>query len=104
MLFPSMPACQLQKDRKYGLDTVKALMDELRLYRVHQPPFHKPCTIDGGHIATYWRTRPRDTTGAQVLSDPAILLDDVVPHAAAPERTFSTMGWMKDKGRNRLWS
>jgi hypothetical protein len=24
-----------------------------------------------------------------------------VPHAA-PERTFSTMGWMKDKGRNRL--
>jgi hypothetical protein len=46
--------------------------------------------------------RPRDTIGPQVLSDLAILLGDVVPHAAAPERTFSTMGWMKDKGRNRL--
>jgi hypothetical protein len=52
MLFPSMQECQLQKDRKYGLDTVKALKDELHLYRVRQPPYHEPCTIDGGNVWT----------------------------------------------------
>jgi hypothetical protein len=37
-----------------------------------------------------------------VLISLALLLLDIVPHSAAPERAFSLMGWLHCALRNRL--
>jgi hypothetical protein len=50
----------------------------------------------------WWLTRGKQSAGSEKLAELAELLMDIVPHAAAPERIFSTMGWQQDKTRNRL--
>jgi hypothetical protein len=47
-------------------------------------------------------TRSKEAEGALTLLELPFLLLDVVPHAAAPERMFSTMGWQQSKLWNRL--
>jgi hypothetical protein len=75
---------------------------QLRAYRAGLPPFNQACT--GGQtiwgVRAWWTSlNSEDTSNIVNL---AILLLDVVPHAAAPERVFSMLGWYQSKFRNRL--
>jgi hypothetical protein len=42
------------------------------------------------------------SAGSEKVAELAELLQDIVPHAAAPERIFSTMEWQQNNTRNRL--
>lgn len=79
-----------------GWDATKInqLMQQLSNYAEFQPPFNMPVTSTGFSCKVWWSTVGKNADAA-VLAELAEVLQDVVPHAAAPERTFSTMGWFE---------
>lgn len=65
------------------------LLEQLGNYGDYKPPFNQPCD---GSCRSWWSNCGKNEDGA-ALAELAGVLFDVVPHAAAPERVFSLMGW-----------
>jgi hypothetical protein len=92
-------ASRLGHKQGWCAQSVKTMLQQMQSYGLCAAPFDAPC--DGEHFdpKVWWQdlseTAPR-------LSELAIILLDIVPHAAQPERVFSTMGWYE--GGQRTWS
>jgi hypothetical protein len=78
------------------------LAQELRRYRSGVGEYSGLHVNPNTDARLWWQTRGMQSVGAEKLAELAELLQDIVPHAAAPERIFSTMGWTQNKTRNRL--
>jgi hypothetical protein len=78
------------------------LAQELRRYRTGVGEYSGLHVDPNTDARLWWQTRGMQSAGAEKLADLAELLQDIVPHAAAPERIFSTMGLHQNKTRNRL--
>ena len=74
-------------------------------YGLGQPPFDLPyasgTTSNGFSARMWWQTLRTDAAAAD-LAELALVLLEVVPHAATPERVFSTMGWYESGKAARL--
>jgi hypothetical protein len=95
------------KKRGYTVEVCKQLMQEMMAYRAASTPFNAPCPVVYGNpdndlimVRGWWTSLP--SAAASPLVNLAILLLDIVPHAAAPERLFSMLGWFQGKLRARL--
>lgn len=79
-------------------------MTELRKYKIHEDPFD--LMPPDGELATlklHWKTIAGTDDSLQ-LPQLALLMLDVKPHAADPEKTFSLMGWYHSSRRSQLLS
>lgn len=73
---------------------INQLLHQLSNYAQFLPPFNMPVAGTGFNCKVWWSTVGHNADAA-VLAELAGVLQDVVPHAAAPERTFSAMGWFE---------
>lgn len=86
-------------NRNMGIEAATALGHQLWAYHEKQGPYstdHNPSLP-----AQEWWRGIKDPT-ALPLCTLAILILDMVPHAAAPERMSSYMGWYQNEKRNRM--
>ncbi|CAN0136755.1 unnamed protein product, partial [Phaeothamnion confervicola] len=75
----------------------------MRAYRAGVAPFDVMVCESRCHGAVRaWWIQVGQCPGGDIISKLAIVLLDVVPHAAAPERTFSLLGWLQSERRNRM--
>eukprot|EP00898_Chlorokybus_atmophyticus_P002936 jgi/Chlat1/3643/Chrsp238S03648 len=80
----------LHKKRGHGIRKVQRLLKQMQMYNKLSTPFH--CTRgEEFNVRAWWLSICQAST--KELVNLAVLLLDIVPHAAAPERTFSLMGW-----------
>ncbi len=90
---------------KHGTEG-KALLGELKQYRTGAKPFLGTLAngdLDG--VRTYWINIQHSAaaSGAPLqLPALALIIHDIKPHAADPEKTFSTMGMYGSDRRNQL--
>ena len=87
------------------------LMQQLADYGSGTAPFDLPVAsggVDGSFSSrAWWRAVCSGDSGsssAGVVAELAIMLNDVVPHAAEPERAFSKLGWYQSGKSARLSS
>lgn len=74
------------------------------MYRCSQPPYSRfPPDGDLSTLKLYWQNINKDDSLAE-LPWLALLLLDIKPHAADPEKTFSLMGWYHSARRSQLAS
>lgn len=93
-----------QEGYKKGKSQTQQLMTELRKYKIHKDPFD--LMPPDGELATlklHWKTIAGTDDSLQ-LPQLALLMLDVKPHAADPEKTFSLMGWYHSSRRSQLLS
>jgi hypothetical protein len=84
---------------------INGVLGQLSQYGLGQPPFDQPCasgTTSSGFSASMWWLTLRTHAAAADLAELALVLLEVVPHAATPERVFSTMGWYEGGKATRL--
>ena len=93
-------------DKGYGKpseDTLR-LLDDVKHYKIHAEPYHTmPLDGDLDTLKTYWKAILDSDKKAQ-LPQLAMLLLDIKPHAADPEKTVSLMGWFSSGRRCNLLS
>jgi len=80
------------------------LMTDMKKYKLHEEPFDM--MPPDGELATlklYWKSIASTDSTLQ-LPQLALLLLDIKPHAADPEKTASLMGWYASARRNQLLS
>jgi GNAT superfamily N-acetyltransferase len=88
------------KDFGNGKQSTMKLLSQLMKYKSGEMPYNLP--IAGDLITPcFWWQSMEDSIG-QELKTLAIRLLSVTPHSAACERTFSILGWIHTKSRNRL--
>lgn len=96
-------AGQLWQSRKHSKAKCQQLLQvDMESYKLGDAPYNR-LPVDG-QLATlrlWWRGILHDYPQAQ-LPGLALLLLDIKPHAADPEKTFSLMGWFQSDRRNRL--
>eukprot|EP00898_Chlorokybus_atmophyticus_P001778 jgi/Chlat1/2600/Chrsp178S02497 len=92
-------AIAVMKKRGHNLQECERLLTQLAEYKAGLSPFNHPCGGDTFNLRAWWLAA--GATRAEITTL-AIVLLDLVPHAAAPERTFSTMGWFHSDKRNRM--
>lgn len=100
-----------QPKQGWNAAKITLLMSQLSAYGKGRPPFDLPVAV-GGVGATFscrawWESvcsNPSSRSGASVVAELACLLNDVVPHAAEPERVFSKLGWYQGGKSSRLSS
>jgi len=89
---------------KYSKQQVQQLMEDVKRYKIHEEPYD--CMPVDGELATlklYWKVIL--STGSNLeLPKLAVLLLDIKPHAADPEKTVSLMGWYHSARRSKLLS
>ncbi|DBA77178.1 TPA: hypothetical protein ACH3X1_009752 [Trebouxia sp. C0004] len=89
---------------KYSKQQVQQLMEDIKRYKIHEEPYD--CMPVDGEVATlklYWKVIL--STGSNLeLPKLAVLLLDIKPHAADPEKTVSLMGWYHSARRSKLLS
>jgi hypothetical protein len=80
-------------------------MQQLADYGAGNEPFDLAVAV-GGVGASFssckWWQSLSSNSGAAVVAELAITLNDVVPHAAEPERAFSKLGWYQSGKSARL--
>lgn len=84
---------------------ISGVLGQLSQYGLGQPPFDLPYasgTTSSGFSARLWWQTLRTDAAAADLAELALVLLEVVPHAATPERVFSTMGWYESGKAARL--
>ena len=86
-------------------------MAQLSQYGKGKAPFDLAVAAGGTGASfssrAWWESvcsSPSSSSSASVVAELAIMLNDVVPHAAEPERTFSKMGWYQSGKSARLSS
>lgn len=96
-------AGQLWQSRKHSKAECQQLLQvDMELYKLADAPYNR-LPLDGQlpTLRLWWRGILHDHPQAQ-LPGLALLLLDIKPHAADPEKTFSLMGWFQSDRRNRL--
>jgi len=105
VLFPwhTTQAASLWQKRGKGLNACVALLSQLRAYNAAAPPFNVPApsSSDRLEVRSWWYALLQNERASEVAAL-AILLLDVKPHSAEPERAFSIAANLKTKARNRL--
>jgi hypothetical protein len=77
------------------------LVQELKKYKAGEEPYNNPFdSSKGSTLKTWWQAV--DGVCNAILVELAVLLADLCPHSADPERIFSIMGWIHNKLRNCL--
>jgi hypothetical protein len=94
----SSQAVELWQKRGHGREECCALIAQLQLYAAGAPPYDRPSTSEA---RVWWNAvlRPDSNTALVGL---ALLLLDLCPHAAEPERVFSNFGLFSKDRRNRM--
>lgn len=100
-----MEAGQLWQRRGKHPDLVKQrMMTDMLKYRLHEAPYTSlPTDGELSTLKLYWQNISKDDDQVQ-LPWLALLLLDIKPHAADPEKTFSLMGWIHSARRSQLAS
>jgi hypothetical protein len=77
------------------------LSDQFKTYKASEEAFNAPADVElsSFDLAGWWRLRAGQKNELVQIGRP---LADIVPHAAAPERLFSMMGWIHSNMRNSL--
>ncbi len=87
-------------------DEVIALLAEMDKYRLGSTPFVGIMSDSGlDSLRSYWNSIQYTAAGSGAplqLPAPAMIVHDVKPHAADPEKTFSLMGFFHTSRRNSL--
>ncbi|DBA84465.1 TPA: hypothetical protein ACH3X1_016789 [Trebouxia sp. C0004] len=89
---------------KKQVPETQQLMEDIKRYKIHDEPFAS-MPVDGEleTLRLYWRFLA--SSGDQLqLPLLALLMLDIKPHAADPEKTVSLMGWFHSAGRSQLLS
>ena len=94
-------ALQILKDRRFSEAECEATAAQLMRYKDGLTPYNASC-LPGGSVREWWETKRLPSGVNEPLISLALVLLDIVPHAAATERVFSTMGWLHSDVRNRL--
>jgi hypothetical protein len=90
---------------------IEQLMEQLSQYGKGKAPFD--LAVSAGGVGASFSSRawwesvcssPSTRSSASVVAELAIMLNDVVPHAAEPERVFSKLGWYQSGKSARLSS
>jgi hypothetical protein len=97
-------ACKIQMNRGHITDEaeLKKLVGQMQAYKAGLPPYNQLYAGEQSQQATRLWWSAINAAGTNIIVNLAILLLDVVPHAAAPERLFSMLGWFQSNLRNRL--
>ena len=94
-------ALKLFAARGYSMEEGQKLLGQMMDYKVKQPPFILEVPADACfNVKSWWLLLA--TQGVRELSNLAIFLYDICPHAAVTERIFSSMGWFHTDNRSRL--
>jgi hypothetical protein len=93
-------AMLVYKKRRHGREACVALMAQLQAYKANASPYNRPSGGGGFDTRTWWQACSNSQN--EQLVDLALLLLDIVPHAAAPERTFSMLRWFETGRRCNL--
>jgi len=93
------------QNRHHGKSELTQLMStDLEKYRLGDAPYSNlPVDGDLGTLQLWWRGLLADHPHIQ-LPLLALVLLDIKPHAADPEKTFSLMGWFHSARRSRMLS
>ena len=84
--------------RGYSRDDVVHLCGQMDQYLAGVGSFSNPVC---GPIRQWWEAAGAAAKAPQLMAL-AVLLVDIVPHAAAPERLLSMLGWYNSPRRNNL--
>ncbi|DBA90348.1 TPA: hypothetical protein ACH3X1_003630 [Trebouxia sp. C0004] len=77
-------------------------MEDMKRYKIHEVPFDTlPVDGDLATLKLYWKSIAASYDGVE-LPKLALLLLDIKPHAADPEKTVSLMGWIHSARRSQL--
>jgi len=101
-LFPRIARSAATIWKDFGnskLSTMK-LMSQIMKYKAGEAPYNLPFA-DEFMSATLWWQTTEDCMGSE-LKILAVQLLSITPHSAACERTFSILGWIHSKSRNRF--
>jgi hypothetical protein len=82
-------------------EKINQLLLQLSSYSSYHAPFQLPASGAGFSCRMWWSIVGLNADGA-VLAEMAGVLQDVVPHAAGPERAFSQMGWYEGSTSSRM--
>jgi hypothetical protein len=101
-LFPGIAqtAASMWKNQGYGKTSTLKLLSQLMKFKNMEKPYDLPFSPDFMTPSLWWNTM-EDSIGSE-LKTIAIKLLAITPHSAACERTFSVLGWIHTKARNRL--
>jgi hypothetical protein len=95
-----LQAVELCKRRYYGEAACQQLVLQIQAYAAGAAPYNQPFFYGAGfNVRNWWRAAA--ISGHEMLVGLAIVLLDIVPHAAEPERCFSLMGWYSSGRRAR---
>ena len=86
--------------RKYGKEQLEALVSAMLVYKAGAPPYDLQYGGENFNVRAWW-SAVRGNTSTELVNL-ALLLLDIVPHAAATERIFSMLGWFHSKLRTAL--
>ena len=87
--------------KKSTAETTQLLTD-IRRYKIHDDPFDVlPCDGELATLKLWWKSIASANPLAE-LPKLALLMLDIKPHAADPERTVSLMGWFNHPRRSQL--
>jgi GNAT superfamily N-acetyltransferase len=101
-LFPKIAETAATMWKNFGNSKVSTLklMSQLMKYKSGDAPYNLQFASDFMSPTLWWQTT-EDSVGAQ-LKTLAVTLLSITPHSAACERTFSILGWIHSKSRNRM--
>jgi hypothetical protein len=91
-------AADLGHKQGWSQQAVRNMLQQMQAYGLGTAPFDAPCDGSDFDCKLWWQDLAES---APKLSELACILLDIVPHAAQPERAFSTMGW--NEGGQRTW-
>jgi hypothetical protein len=94
-----MEACKIMANRSFDEAAILNLLQQMTKYQANVSPYNA-LIIAGIDIKAWWVTL--STPETEVLVTLAHLIQDAVPIAAAPEKTFSFAGWIQSDRRSKL--
>ncbi len=99
-----LTAGNLWKGYKYSKQQIQQLLKDIQLYKLHEEPY-SVLPVDGelASLKLYWKEILSNDENLE-LPKLAILMLDIKPHAADPEKTVSLMGWYDSARRSQLLS
>lgn len=87
----------------HSQDKLVQLKKEMVSYGASEPPYDLPCDADPRDWWKLMKTSQLSLTApARQLPRVALIILDILPHSADPERVFSGLGWIHNKRRNRI--
>ena len=89
---------------KNSKQAVQQLITDMKRYKIHDAPFDSmPADGELATLKLYWKSISSSNEQLE-LPKLALLLLDIKPHAADPEKTVSLMGWYHSARRSQLFS